>query len=113
MENYACIFDIHIIRNGSEVSGVGKNLFLVTEHRKFGLRCKKCRQPESGLLYSNQLKLYTMLRYAIIIFVIDNIAGALGFGGIAGAMAGIAEIVFYIFLVLLVVSLLSGLLKKA
>ena len=49
-----------------------------------------------------------MLHYAIVFFVIDLIAAALGFGGIAGSAVGIAKILFFVFLVLSVLSFLFG-----
>jgi uncharacterized membrane protein YtjA (UPF0391 family) len=58
-------------------------------------------------------KLKTMLRYALIFFVIAVIAAVFGFGGIAAGAAGIAKILFWVFLVLLVISLIGGAMRRA
>jgi uncharacterized membrane protein YtjA (UPF0391 family) len=55
----------------------------------------------------------TMLRWAVIFFVIALIAAVFGFLGIASAAVSIARVLFYIFLILFLVSLLSGLLRRA
>ena len=53
----------------------------------------------------------TMLKLALILFVVSLIAAALGFTGIAGAAAGLAKIIFIIaialFLIVLVLALLG------
>jgi len=51
----------------------------------------------------------TMLRWALIFFIVAVVAAFLGFGGIAGTAAGIAEILFYAFLVVAVITLILGL----
>jgi uncharacterized membrane protein YtjA (UPF0391 family) len=51
----------------------------------------------------------SLLKYAIIAFVISLIAGALGFSGVSQAAAGVSRILFFIFLVIAVVVLLLGL----
>lgn len=50
----------------------------------------------------------SMLRYAVIFFVIALIAAVLGFTGIAGTASSIAWILFVVFLVLAVISLIRG-----
>jgi uncharacterized membrane protein YtjA (UPF0391 family) len=50
----------------------------------------------------------SLLKYAIIAFVISLIAGALGFSGVSSAAGGIARILFFVFLVIAVVVLLLG-----
>ena len=51
---------------------------------------------------------HTMLKWAIIFFVVALVAAVFGFTGIAGAAAGIAEILFFIFVVLFVISLIMA-----
>lgn len=72
----------------------------------------KNEHPPTCLRTTNKSKQYTMLRYAVIFFIVALVAGFLGFGGIAAGAAGIAKILFWVFLVLLVISLLSGAIKK-
>jgi uncharacterized membrane protein YtjA (UPF0391 family) len=55
----------------------------------------------------------TMLRWALIFFVVALIAAVFGFFGLAVAAAGIAKILFFIFLVLFLVSLVGGLVRRA
>ena len=49
---------------------------------------------------------FTMLRWALIFFIIAIVAALLGFTGIAGAAASIAKIIFMVFIALLLVALL-------
>jgi uncharacterized membrane protein YtjA (UPF0391 family) len=42
----------------------------------------------------------SMLKWAIIFFLISIVAGALGYSGIAAGAAGIAKILFALFLIL-------------
>ena len=58
--------------------------------------------------YLFSIKLYTMLRLALIFLVIAIIAGIFGFTGIAATSASIAKVIFYIFLVLFILGLLLG-----
>jgi uncharacterized membrane protein YtjA (UPF0391 family) len=51
----------------------------------------------------------TMLKWALIFFVISLIAGALGFSGISAGAAQIAKVLFFIFLVIFVIFLVLGL----
>jgi uncharacterized membrane protein YtjA (UPF0391 family) len=53
----------------------------------------------------------TMLRWAIIFFIISLITGVLGFTGISEATAGIAKVLFFIFLIILgiwIILILAG-----
>jgi uncharacterized membrane protein YtjA (UPF0391 family) len=52
----------------------------------------------------------TMLRWAIIFFIVAIIAALFGFTGIAGAAAWIAQVLFFLFLVFFVIALVMGLL---
>lgn len=51
----------------------------------------------------------TLLKWALLFFVISVVAGILGFTGISAASADIARILFYIFLVIFLVLLILGL----
>jgi uncharacterized membrane protein YtjA (UPF0391 family) len=51
----------------------------------------------------------TLLKWALIFFVVSIIAGILGFTGISAASADIARFLFYIFVVIFLVLLILGL----
>ena len=51
----------------------------------------------------------TLLKWALIFFVISIIAGILGFTGISAASADVARFLFYIFVVIFLVLLILGL----
>jgi uncharacterized membrane protein YtjA (UPF0391 family) len=51
----------------------------------------------------------TLLKWALLFFVISVVAGILGFTGVSAASADIARILFYIFLVIFLVLLILGL----
>jgi uncharacterized membrane protein YtjA (UPF0391 family) len=51
----------------------------------------------------------SLLKWALIFFIISIIAAIFGFGGISAAAADIARILFYIFLVIFIVLLVLGL----
>jgi len=74
-----------------------------------GLLLSRTRIP---VFAQDILRRITMLKWALIFFVVALIAGALGFGGIAGASAGIAQILFYIFLVLLLISVVMHFVRR-
>lgn len=57
---------------------------------------------------TNTWRLCTMLRMALLFFIVAILAAIFGFGGIAGASAGIAKILFFVFLVLFAIAFLSG-----
>ncbi len=52
----------------------------------------------------------SLLKWALIFFLISIVAAVFGFGGIAAASADIARILFYIFIVIFLVLLVAGLL---
>jgi len=54
----------------------------------------------------------TMLRWALIFFVVAIVAAVFGFGGIAAGAAEIAKILFFIFLVVFVIMLIMGLVGR-
>jgi uncharacterized membrane protein YtjA (UPF0391 family) len=51
----------------------------------------------------------TLLKWALLFFLISVVAGVLGFTGISAASADVARILFYIFLVIFLVLLVLGL----
>ncbi len=51
----------------------------------------------------------SLLKGALILFVVSLIAGGLGFSGVSAAAGGIARILFFIFIVLAVIVLVAGL----
>jgi uncharacterized membrane protein YtjA (UPF0391 family) len=61
-----------------------------------------------GLFFLYPVLCDTMLRYAVLFFLIAIAAAVFGFGGIAGASAWIAQALLVVFLILFVVSLIFG-----
>ena len=51
----------------------------------------------------------TILKWALIFFVVSIIAGILGFTGISAASADVARFLFYVFVVIFLVLLILGL----
>jgi uncharacterized membrane protein YtjA (UPF0391 family) len=51
----------------------------------------------------------TLLKWALIFFVVSIIAGILGFTGISAASADVARFLFYVFVVIFLVLLILGL----
>ena len=51
----------------------------------------------------------TILKWALIFFVVSIIAGVLGFTGISAASADVARFLFYVFVVIFLVLLVLGL----
>jgi uncharacterized membrane protein YtjA (UPF0391 family) len=51
----------------------------------------------------------TILKWALIFFLVSVVAGLLGFTGISAASADVARVLFYIFLVIFLVLLILGL----
>jgi uncharacterized membrane protein YtjA (UPF0391 family) len=51
----------------------------------------------------------TLLRWALLFFLISIVAGVLGFTGISEATADIARFLFYVFVVIFLVLLILGL----
>ena len=48
----------------------------------------------------------TLLKWALIAFVISIIAGALGFSGVSSAAGGISRILFFVFIAIAVIVLI-------
>jgi uncharacterized membrane protein YtjA (UPF0391 family) len=55
-------------------------------------------------------QLMSLLKWALIFFLISIVAAIFGFGGVAAASADIARVLFYIFVVIFLVLLILGLL---
>jgi uncharacterized membrane protein YtjA (UPF0391 family) len=51
----------------------------------------------------------TILKWALIFFLVSVVAGLLGFTGISAASADVARVLFYIFVVIFLVLLILGL----
>jgi uncharacterized membrane protein YtjA (UPF0391 family) len=54
-------------------------------------------------------KTVTLLKWALLFFVISVVAGILGFTGISAASADVARFLFYVFVVIFLVLLVLGL----
>ena len=54
-------------------------------------------------------RIMTLLKWALIFFVVSIIAGVLGFTGISAASADVARFLFYVFVVIFLVLLVLGL----
>jgi uncharacterized membrane protein YtjA (UPF0391 family) len=50
----------------------------------------------------------SLLKWALIFFVVSIIAAVFGFGGIAAASGDIARVLFYIFVAIFVILLILG-----
>ena len=51
----------------------------------------------------------SLLKWALILFVVSIIAGGLGFSGVSSAAGNIARILFFVFIVIAVLVLVLGL----
>jgi uncharacterized membrane protein YtjA (UPF0391 family) len=51
----------------------------------------------------------TLLKWALIFFLVSVVAGILGFTGISAASADVARFLFYVFVVIFLVLLILGL----
>ncbi len=69
------------------------------------------RKAESPVRFAT--KEDSMLRWAIVFFIVALVAAVFGFLGIATAAVGIARILFFLFLVLFLLSLVGGLMRRA
>lgn len=74
----------------------------------------RCSLPPSQKLVvtcenNNQQEKFTMLKWALIFFIVALVAALFGFGGIAGTAAGIAKILFIGFLIVAAIALIMGL----
>jgi uncharacterized membrane protein YtjA (UPF0391 family) len=73
---------------------------VVDAARRVGRPCKQARSWEAGM---------SILKWALIFFIISVIAGLFGFSGISAATADIARVLFYIFVVIFIILLVLGL----
>jgi uncharacterized membrane protein YtjA (UPF0391 family) len=62
--------------------------------------------PTGGVRWSNRM---TILKWALIFFLVSVVAGILGFTGISAASADVARFLFYVFVVIFLVLLILGL----
>jgi uncharacterized membrane protein YtjA (UPF0391 family) len=72
-------------------------------HRRFGEAATAGTGPKAGGATM------TILKWALIFFVVSIIAGILGFTGISAASADVARFLFYVFVVIFLVLLILGL----
>jgi uncharacterized membrane protein YtjA (UPF0391 family) len=75
----------------------------------FDWNLRRTRKFQSGPIESDVRLAMTILKWALIFFVISVVAGVLGFTGISAASADLAQILFYVFLVIFLVLLVLGL----
>jgi uncharacterized membrane protein YtjA (UPF0391 family) len=54
-------------------------------------------------------RIVTLLKWALIFFLVSIVAGVLGFTGISAASADVARFLFYVFVVIFLVLLILGL----
>jgi uncharacterized membrane protein YtjA (UPF0391 family) len=64
------------------------------------------RGPAAGRLEDQAV---TLLKWALVFFLISVVAGILGFTGLSAASADIARFLFYVFVVIFLVLLILGL----
>jgi uncharacterized membrane protein YtjA (UPF0391 family) len=65
-------------------------------------RCRYCDAKTGG-------RTVTLLKWALIFFLVSVVAGILGFTGISAASADVARFLFYVFVVIFLVLLILGL----
>jgi uncharacterized membrane protein YtjA (UPF0391 family) len=56
----------------------------------------------------NWSKAMSILKWALIFFVVSIVAGILGFTGVSAASADVARVLFYIFVIIFLVLLILG-----
>jgi uncharacterized membrane protein YtjA (UPF0391 family) len=86
---------------------------LPAQVRKAGNRARH-RKLEDGIVGRGGgaqagVKTVTLLKWALLFFVISVVAGILGFTGISAASADVARFLFYVFVVIFLVLLILGL----
>jgi uncharacterized membrane protein YtjA (UPF0391 family) len=64
--------------------------------------------PLAFLRYLHRSCAMSILKWALIFFVVSIVAGILGFTGVSAASADVARVLFYIFVVIFIVLLLLG-----
>jgi uncharacterized membrane protein YtjA (UPF0391 family) len=73
------------------------------DHR---FRAPLCWRREADICRSGAM---TILKWALIFFLVSIVAGVLGFTGISAASADVARFLFYVFVVIFLVLLILGL----
>jgi uncharacterized membrane protein YtjA (UPF0391 family) len=66
-------------------------------------------RPEGSAAPRVEKRAMTILKWALIFFVVSIMAGILGFTGISAASADVARFLFYVFVVIFLVLLILGL----
>jgi uncharacterized membrane protein YtjA (UPF0391 family) len=112
-DRYSPVHDAqNIINLGKCLSGSGLNGMVLARRAQLGrnrqftgtrARVRSCRRCKSGERF------VTLLKWALLFFVVSVVAGILGFTGVSAASADIARVLFYVFVVIFVVLLLLGL----
>jgi uncharacterized membrane protein YtjA (UPF0391 family) len=59
--------------------------------------------------HSSKERALTILKWALVFFLVSIVAGVLGFTGLSDAVADIARFLFYVFVVIFLVLLILGL----
>jgi uncharacterized membrane protein YtjA (UPF0391 family) len=103
---------------------VGQWLILVNERRSNAPVSRPLPEPVPALEVKSAISIaaadpaaakawkeraMTLLRWALLFFLISIVAGVLGFTGISAATADIARFLFYVFVVIFLVLLILGL----
>jgi uncharacterized membrane protein YtjA (UPF0391 family) len=69
----------------------------------------QCHKSVAGVARRLEERAMTLLKWALIFFVVSIVAGVLGFTGISAASADVARLLFYVFVVIFLVLLILGL----
>jgi uncharacterized membrane protein YtjA (UPF0391 family) len=69
----------------------------------------KSNKSAIGLAQAAREQDMTILKWALIFFLVSIVAGILGFTGISAASADVARFLFYVFVVIFLVLLILGL----
>jgi uncharacterized membrane protein YtjA (UPF0391 family) len=67
--------------------------------------------PETGIgadAQSGQPRRMSLLKWALVFFVISIVAAVLGFGGISAAAADVAKVLFFIFIAIAALLVIAG-----
>jgi uncharacterized membrane protein YtjA (UPF0391 family) len=70
---------------------------------------KSTSQKRCWMARRLEVRAMTLLKWALIFFVVSIVAGVLGFTGISAASADVARFLFYVFVVIFLVLLILGL----
>jgi uncharacterized membrane protein YtjA (UPF0391 family) len=84
--------------------GPGKGLVF----RSMELRLQQCIEPSQTSTFRG-LGTMSLLKWALIFFLISVVAAVFGFTGISVASADVARVLFYIFVIIFLVLLVLGL----